>query len=73
MSCHAHRGHTLHADAAIRARTRFLNLEPDHRLLPQGSKEARKTANAFDERFSLNLSEKFFRIVMQEKEIDMHL
>ena len=62
-------------NAGSRLEAKFFNslIEPDHRLLPQGSKEARKTANAFGERFILNISEKFFRIGMQEKESDMHL
>jgi hypothetical protein len=62
----------LHADAAIKARTRFRNLRPDHRLLPQGSKETRKTADASAERFSPNISEKFFRIGMLVKETEMN-
>jgi hypothetical protein len=62
----------LHADAAIRARTRFRNLELDHRLLPQGSKETRKTADASGERFSPDISEKFFRIGMLVKETEMN-
>jgi len=62
----------LHADAAIKARTRFRNLKPDHRLLPQGSKETRKTADASGERLSPNISEKFFRIGMLVKETEMN-
>jgi hypothetical protein len=51
-------------NAGSRPEVKFFNslIEPDHRLLPQGSKETRKTADASGERFSPDISEKFFRI-----------
>jgi hypothetical protein len=55
-----------------RPEVKFFNsrIEPDHRLLPQGSKETRKTADASGERFSPDISEKFFRIGMRVIETD---
>jgi hypothetical protein len=62
-------------NAGSRREATFFNSlrESDHRLLQQGSKEARKTADASGERFSLNISENFFRIDMLVRETAMHL
>jgi hypothetical protein len=59
MSCHAHRVPRMRMQRS-RPVAKFFNslTEPDHRLLPQGSKEARKTADASGKQFCPNISKK---------------